>query len=240
MIEIVPAIDLIDGRCVRLTRGDYASAVRYDSDPLETARGFEAAGLTRLHLVDLDGARAGRPVNLAALAKIAAGTALRIDFSGGLRSETALDAAFAAGAAMVTIGSAAVTAPDLFAGWLEFYGPEKVILGADFRDGMAAYSGWREQSSIGWKEFLSIFAARGVIRVACTEISTDGTLAGPATGFFRQILAAFPALKITASGGVSSLEDIRTLRDLGLSGVIIGKALYEGRIKPGDLAEFLC
>lgn len=240
MTELIPAIDLIGGRCVRLTRGEYDSAVRYEADPLETARGFEAAGLRRLHLVDLDGARAGKPVNLAVLEKIASGTALRIDFSGGLRTGAAIEEAFAAGADMVTVGSAAVTEPDLLSAWLKLYGSEKVILGADFRNGMAAYSGWREQSSIGWKKFLSDFSARGITRVACTDISKDGTLAGPAVDFYREIMTAFPALRLTASGGVSSLEDIRTLRDLGLSGVIIGKAIYEGRIKLADLAEFLC
>ena len=240
MIAIIPAIDLIGGRCVRLTRGDFTAQKEYSSDPVGVARSFEAAGLTRLHLVDLDGARAGSPRSLGVLEQIAAATKLCIDFSGGLRSDADVAAAFAAGAAQVALGSVAAKEPERFCEWLDRFGAERIILAADVRDGRVAIAGWSATIAEQIGDFLQRFAARGVRRVLCTDISRDGVLAGPAFDLYTDLMARFPSLGLIASGGVASIADIARLERLGLSGVIIGKALYEGRIALKDLERFRC
>ncbi len=234
----IPAIDLIDGKCVRLTQGDYAQKKIYNEDPLAVAREFAAAGLTRLHLVDLDGARAGHIVNHRVLERIAGGTELRIDFGGGLKSDEDLRIAFASGAHQVTGGTIAVKDPETFLGWLETYGAERIILGSDVRDGQIAVSGWQEASNRELMDFLADYRDRGIRYTICTEVSKDGLLAGPATELYRRIRERFPDLRLIASGGVTTMDDLTTLRDLGCHGAIIGKAIYEGHISLAELADF--
>ena len=235
-MHILPAIDLIDGQCVRLEKGDYARSTVYARDPLDMAKRFEDAGLRRLHLVDLDGAKAGRIVQHRVLERICTRTSLRVDFGGGLRQDEDLRIAFECGAAQVTGGSVAVKRPATFVGWLEQYGPQRIILGADVQDGHIAVSGWQEQSEIELFHFLEKYMALGIQEVVCTDISRDGMLGGPATALYQQILARFPGLKLIASGGISSLDDVLRLREAGLHAAIVGKAIYEGRISLADLA----
>lgn len=230
MIQIIPAIDIIGGKCVRLTQGDYSSVTEYNSYPLGVAREFEAAGFERLHLVDLDGAREGRPVNLDVLEKICSTTGLTVDFGGGIKSDADIERVFAAGASMLTVGSVAVKKPDLFLAWLNKYGPEKIILGADFRDGYIAVDGWSETSAQSLFDFLDYYVERGVRKVISTDIQTDGTLQGPSVRMYRDILDRYPALELTASGGLGSLDDLRALNDAGIKSVISGKAFYESKI----------
>jgi phosphoribosylformimino-5-aminoimidazole carboxamide ribotide isomerase len=237
-MHLIPAIDLIDGKCVRLTQGDYAQKKVYNEDPLAVAREFAAAGLRRLHLVDLDGARAGHIVNHRVLERIASGTELRIDFGGGLKSDEDLRIAFESGAAQVTGGTIAVKDPATFLGWLETYGPERIILGSDVRDGQIAVSGWQEASNRELMDFLADYRQHGIRYTICTEVSKDGLLAGPATELYRRIRERFPDLQLIASGGVTTLDDLTALRDLGCYGAIIGKAIYEGRITLAELADF--
>ncbi len=240
MIEIIPAIDLIDGACVRLERGEFENCKQYDSDPLSAAQRFEAAGLKRLHLVDLDGARAGSPRNLGVLERIAAKTSLRIDISGGLRRREDLELAFQAGAALAAVGSAAVKEPEQFAEWLSAFGPERLILAADNRDGKVAIAGWTEAAPCLLIDFLDTWTARGVRQVLCTDISKDGMLAGPAFELYTNIMGRVPHVQLIASGGVACLEDIERLDRLGVHGVVVGKALYEGLISLAELERFSC
>lgn len=233
MIEVIPAIDLIDGRCVRLTRGDYATRKDYDGRPEELARQFEDLGFKRLHLVDLDGARSKHVVNLPVLEKIASSTRLEIDFGGGIKTDADIGAAFGAGAAMVTVGSLAVTDPSLFGRWLATYGSGRIILGADAKDGKVCINGWEETSREDLLPFLRGFWAAGVTQVLCTDISRDGMLSGPAVRLYRELLDANPACRLIASGGVGGIDDLRALDTCGLPAVVVGKAIYEGRI---DLA----
>ena len=237
-MHLIPAIDLIDGKCVRLTQGDYDQKKVYNEDPLAVAREFAAAGLTRLHLVDLDGARAGHIVNHRVLERIAGGTDLRVDFGGGLKSDADLRIAFDSGAAQVTGGTIAVKDPDTFLSWLETYGPERIILGSDVRDGQIAVSGWQEASNRALHPFLAEYHERGIRYTICTDVSKDGLLAGPATELYRGIRERFPELRLIASGGVTTLADLAVLRELGCYGAIIGKAIYEGRITLEELAAF--
>ena len=230
MIELIPAIDIINGQCVRLTKGDYKQKKVYHDDPVAVAKDFEALGFRRLHIVDLDGAKSKHIVNDAVLRGITSATSLTVDFGGGIKTEEDIEMAFEAGAAMVTIGSVAVTDPDLFIGWLKKYGPEKLILGADVRNGMISINGWKEDSSEPLLPFLRKYIDAGVVNVLCTEISKDGTLQGPAVSLYKEVMANYPQLHLIASGGVSRQEDIEELEREGIPAVVFGKAIYEGRI----------
>ena len=236
MIEMIPATDLIGGRCVRLTQGDYTSRKTYYRDPLEAALRFEEAGARRLHMVDLDGAKAAQPRNLAVLERIASKTALEVQYGGGIKSRAALRSVFDAGARRAVCGSVAVREPELFARWIAEFGPERLILGADVRDGVVAIQGWTERSERTAPELIETFLPAGLRQVVCTDISRDGMLCGPAVALYADLQRRFPQVEITVSGGVSSPDDIARLEREGLRSVIVGKALYEGRItleKPG-------
>ena len=237
MIELIPAIDIIGGQCVRLTKGDYDQKTVYRDSPAEVAREFENIGFKRLHVVDLDGAKSKHIVNEQFLQTITAETHLTVDFGGGIKTDEDIEKAFTAGASMVTIGSIAVTNPDLFMGWLEKYGSDRIILGADVRHGKISINGWKEDSSEDLLPFLRKYVDAGVKNVLCTEISKDGTLAGPAIELYRQVMAAYPELHLIASGGVSSIEDIQALDTAGIPAVVFGKAIYEGRIDLNELRE---
>jgi phosphoribosylformimino-5-aminoimidazole carboxamide ribotide isomerase len=233
-IELIPAIDIINGQCVRLTKGDYDQKTVYSDSPAKMAKSFEALGFQRLHVVDLDGAKSKHIVNDAVLKAITTETKLTVDFGGGIKTDEDIEKAFAAGAAMVTVGSIAVTNPDLFMDWLEKYGADRMILGADVRHGKISINGWKEDSDEDLLPFLKKYVDAGVKHVLCTEISKDGTLAGPAVDLYRRVMDAYPALHLIASGGVSSKEDIIALDAAGIPAVVFGKAIYEGRI---DLEE---
>ena len=235
MIELIPAIDLIDGKCVRLTKGDYDQKTIYNEDPVSQAMEFQRLGFRRLHIVDLDGAKSKHIVNDAVLKAITQATDLIVDFGGGIKSTEDIEKAFMAGAHMVTIGSVAVTEPELFMGWLRKYGAEKIILGADVRNGMVSINGWKEDSSEALLPFLEKYVCAGVRNVLCTEISKDGTLAGPATELYRKVMAQYPHLHLIASGGVSCNADIQKLDENGIPAVVFGKAYYEGKIDIKEL-----
>jgi len=235
---IIPAIDIIEGKCVRLTQGDYAQKKVYNEDPLEVAKAFEGAGLTRLHLVDLDGAKAKKIVNYKVLEKIASKTSLHIDFGGGLKSDEDLYIAFESGARQLTGGTVAVKQPERFLSWLAKYGPERIILGADFKDGLIAVSGWQESSDLELFGFLKDYASKGIQYTISTDVSKDGLLKGSAVDTYQDIREKLPDLKLIASGGVTSLEELEKLREIGCFGAIIGKAIYEGKISVKDLTEF--
>ena len=237
MIELTPAIDIIDGKCVRLTKGDYDQKTVY-GNPIDMAKEFERIGYNRLHVVDLDGAKSKHIVNDAVLSAITTETNLTVDFGGGIKTDEDLEKAFAAGASMVTVGSIAVTNPDLFMGWLEKYGAEKMILGADVRHGKISINGWKEDSDEDLLSFLEKYVNAGVKNVLCTEISKDGTLSGPALDLYRQVMDAYPALHLIASGGVSSKEDIIALDAAGIPAVVFGKAIYEGKINLKELWDW--
>jgi phosphoribosylformimino-5-aminoimidazole carboxamide ribotide isomerase len=237
MIELIPAIDIIGGQCVRLTKGDYAKKTVYRDSPAEVAWEFEKIGFKRLHVVDLDGAKSKHIVNEQVLQAITAKTSLIVDFGGGIKTDKDIEKAFAAGTSMVTIGSIAVTNPDLFMGWLEKYGAERIILGADVRHGKISINGWKEDSSEDLLPFLKKYVDAGVRNVLCTEISKDGTLTGPAIELYQSMMAAYPKLHLIASGGVSSIEDIQALDAAGIPAVVFGKAIYEGRIDLNELRE---
>ncbi len=238
MIDIIPAIDIIDGKCVRLSQGDYGRKTVYNENPLEVAREFEGAGIKRLHLVDLDGARAQHIVNYRVLETIASHTRLVIDFGGGLKSDEDLRIAFSSGAKMITGGSIAVKNPEVFSGWIKKFGAEKIILGADVQNKKIAISGWEESSGIGLFPFLQDYTEKGISKVICTDISKDGMLSGPATTLYQEILQAHPGLYLVASGGVSSMKDIEVLEDAGIPAVITGKAIYEGKITLKEIETF--
>lgn len=235
MIELIPAIDIIGGQCVRLSKGDYASKKVYADSPAEVAQRFEQAGFKRLHVVDLDGAKSRHIVNDAALKAITTQTNLTVDFGGGIKTDDDIEKAFAAGAAMVTIGSVAVKEPELFEGWLNKYGSDRIILGADVRNGKISINGWKEDSSEDLLPFLKRYIDKGVNTVLCTEISKDGMLQGPATELYKEVMAAYPTLHLIASGGVSSLDDIKALQASGIPAVVFGKAIYEGKIDLDEL-----
>lgn len=236
MIELIPAIDLIDGKCVRLFKGDYAQKTIYNEDPVSQALEFQRLGFRRLHIVDLDGAKSKHIVNENALRAITQATNLIVDFGGGIKTEQDIEKAFNAGAHMVTIGSVAVTEPDMFMGWLEKYGADRIILGADVRNGMISINGWKEDSKEELLPFLKKYVDAGIRNVLCTEISKDGTLAGPATELYCQIMSTYPHLHLIGSGGVSCNEDIQSLAQNRIPAVVFGKAYYEGKI---DITE-LC
>ena len=240
MIEIIPAIDIIDGKCVRLTQGDYNQKTVYNEDPVEVAKMFEDAGIKRLHTVDLDGARSNHVVNTRVIERIATHTNLTIDFGGGIKSDEDLRKAFDAGAQMVTIGSVAVKEPELFASWVETYGGDKIILGADVKNGYISISGWLEEGEQKLMDFICHHTKNGIHNVLCTDISRDGMLQGPAIELYKDIMAHYPTLHLIASGGVSCINDIERLNEAGIPAVVFGKAIYEGRINLKELERFLC
>ncbi len=239
MIEIIPAIDLIDGKCVRLSQGDYSQKTVYYEDPLDVAKMFEDAGIRRLHVVDLDGAKAQHIVNHKVLERIATHTDLVIDFGGGLKSDNDLRIAFESGAAMITGGSIAVKNPEIFTAWIQQVGAEKIILGADVKDRKIAVGGWLETTDIDLMPFIKEYMEKGISKVICTDISKDGMLEGPAVSLYQEMLQKEPEMYLIASGGVSAVADIDTLQEKQIPAVIIGKAIYEGKIALKDLAKFL-
>lgn len=235
MIELIPAIDIIAGKCVRLTKGDYDQKTEY-GEPLEMAREFERIGFKRLHMVDLDGAKSKHIVNSKVLTQVTSETSLEVDFGGGIKTHTDIEAAFDAGSQMVTVGSIAVTQPNLFTWWLQKYGPDRMILGADVRNGKISINGWKEDSEEDLLPFLKKYVDAGVKNVLCTEISKDGTLGGPAFELYADVMKKYPDLHLIASGGVSCIEDIKALEAIGVPAVVFGKAIYEGKI---DLRELI-
>ena len=235
MIEIIPAIDIIGGKCTRLSQGDYASQKNYDGDPAEWARAFADCGVTRLHLVDLEGAKSASPKNLRTMESIASLGLMKVEWGGGIKDDGALESVWSAGADWAIIGSIAAREPDRMKGWLERYG-ERIILGADVRDGRVAVSGWLEDSGIGLDELIDGFLPAGLRQAIVTDISRDGMLQGPSFDLYTGLKERFPALKTIVSGGVSCLDDLRQADGLGLDGIIVGKAIYEKRITLKDLA----
>lgn len=237
-MHIIPAIDLIDGKCVRLTQGDYGRKTIYNEDPLAVAKAFAAAGLKKIHVVDLDGARGGGIVNHKVLESIATGTNLEIDWGGGMKSDEDLRIAFESGAHQVTGGTIAVKNPEIFLGWVDAYGPEKIILGSDAKHGKIAVSGWEESSDLEVGEFITKYVEKGVRYTICTDVSKDGMLQGTSNSLYERILAENPGLHLIASGGVASTADLDAVQAMGCYGVIVGKAFYEGRISLEELVAY--
>jgi phosphoribosylformimino-5-aminoimidazole carboxamide ribotide isomerase len=237
-MQIIPAIDLIEGKCVRLTEGDYAQKKIYNEDPLEVAKAFEGIGLMRLHLVDLDGAKAGEVVNWKVLEKIANNTNLKIDFGGGIKNEATLKTVLNTGATYATIGSLAVQNRNLFENWIQQFGPAQFMLGADVFDEKIAIGGWLEKTEINVYTFMQSYLDKGITQIFCTDIQKDGKLQGPSIELYKNILAQFPTLFFIASGGVSKLQDLTNLRTIGCSAAIVGKAIYENKITLAELSKF--
>ena len=239
MLTLIPAIDIIEGKCVRLSKGDYAKKKVYNEDPLEVAKSFEDHGLQRLHLVDLDGAKAKHVVNWKVLEKIAGKTSLVIDFGGGVKSGDDLNIVFNSGASMVTVGSVAVTDRDMFFSWLNRYGSDKIILGADVNDKKIAVSGWLETTELDVFDFVGEYLEKGIKKVLCTDISKDGMLEGTSMELYKELLEKYPNMGLIASGGITQIDELYTLDEIGASGAIIGKAIYEGKIRLKDLQKFI-
>ncbi len=238
MIEIIPAIDLIDGRCVRLTQGDYAIKKVYEQNPLDMAKRYADCGLRRLHVVDLDGAKAKEPCNLRVLEQLATHTSLDIEWGGGIKNEKALSMVLDAGADRVICGSVAVDNREMFARWLQCYGAQRVILGADVRDGKVATHGWLKESQVGVEELVEGFIPSGLTQLICTDISKDGMLQGPNFDLYVSLQKRYPTVDVTLSGGISSLPDVKRADELGIRAAIVGKAIYEGRITLKDLEKW--
>ena len=238
MIEIIPAIDLIDGKCVRLSQGDFSRSVVYNERPLEVAKRFESAGLRRLHIVDLDGAKTGKLSNVKVLEEIAKDTRLTIDFGGGIRTDEDVKAVFDAGASMANVGSVAIKEAARFTSWVDHYGSNRFLLGADVRDGMLVTDAWQRETDQEIVPFLAASLAKGIRGVFVTDVSKDGVLGGPSIDLYRRIVRALPNLRLIASGGVSSAGDIAKLEEVGCSGVILGKAIYEGWIMLEELSSY--
>ncbi|PZX60452.1 1-(5-phosphoribosyl)-5-[(5-phosphoribosylamino)methylideneamino] imidazole-4-carboxamide isomerase [Algoriphagus ratkowskyi] len=237
-MQIIPAIDLIGGKCVRLSQGDYSSKKEYHDDPLEMAKRFEGVGIRRLHLVDLDGAKAKKIVNAEVLERICAGTSLHVDFGGGIQADEEIEKAFSLGANQVTGGSIAVKNPVLFEAWIAKYGSEKIILGADAKNKKIAVGGWEETTSVDLIPFIKDYVAKGISYVICTDVAKDGLLQGASVDLYKEILQEIPGVKLIASGGVSSVADLEELEKIGVCGTIVGKAYYEGRVTLEELAAF--
>jgi len=237
-MRIIPAIDIIDGKCVRLQQGDYTLKTVYNENPLDVAKSFEEAGLTHLHLVDLDGAKAGKVVSWNMVELICSKTNLKVDFGGGIKTEDEVTRLLDLGVRQVNLGSIAVKSPDVIGSWLKKFGTEKIILSADVKQEMISIHGWQENSSINILTFLKDYIQRGIEHVTCTDIGTDGMLTGPNIELYKKILLTFPQLNLIASGGVSNKEDLEELRRIGADGVIVGKAIYEGKISLEDLSNF--
>jgi phosphoribosylformimino-5-aminoimidazole carboxamide ribotide isomerase len=238
-MRIIPAIDIIEGKCVRLTKGDYSTKKIYNEDPLEVAKSFEAVGIEYLHLVDLDGAKSKHIVNHKILEKIASKTTLKIDFGGGLKSDKDLQIAFESGANQITGGSIAVKNPQLFESWIHTYGNEKIILGADCKDEKIATNGWQEESDLEIIPFIENYKTKGVQYVICTDISKDGMLEGPSFELYKKIIKSIPNFNLIASGGISKIDEFPKLKEMGCEGVILGKAIYENRISLKQIEQFL-
>jgi len=237
-MQIIPAIDIIEGKCVRLTEGDYTQKKIYNEDPLEVAKAFEGIGLMRLHLVDLDGAKSGQVVNWKVLEKIANQTQLKIDFGGGIKTEAILKTVLDTGASYATIGSLAVKNPEIFQEWIARFGAKVFMLGADVLDEKIAIGGWLEKTDISVFDFMKLYMGKGVKQIFCTDIKKDGKLQGPSIDLYQKILEQFPDLRLIASGGVSSLDDLIELEEIGCSAAIVGKAIYENKITISELANF--
>jgi phosphoribosylformimino-5-aminoimidazole carboxamide ribotide isomerase len=237
-MQIIPAIDIIDGKCVRLTQGDYAQKTIYNENPLEVAKAFEDAGINRLHLVDLDGAKAGTVKNWKVLETIAVQTKLVIDFGGGIKTDNDVAHVFDRGASLATIGSIAVANPALFLSWVNKYGADRFFLGADVKDNFIAVNGWMHTSTTSIDTFIGDYLAKGISNIFCTDVSKDGRLEGPSTELYQSLIRSFPNLKLVASGGVSSLQDLEVLDSIGCAGAIVGKAIYENRISLESLQQF--
>ena len=238
MIELIPAIDIIDGKCVRLTKGDYNNKKIYNENPITVAQEFEKQGFRRLHIVDLDGAKSNHIVNVDILKRITSETNLIVDFGGGIKTDNDIELAFENGASMVTIGSIAVTQPELFVSWIDKYGPERIILGADVRNGKISINGWKEDSTEELLPFLKYYIDKGINKVLCTDISKDGMLQGTAIELYKSVMREYPSLQLIASGGVSCLSDIIELEKNGIPAVVFGKAIYEGKINLNELWEW--
>lgn len=236
-MELIPAIDIIDGKCVRLTQGDYSKKTIYNRDPLEVAKQFEDAEITRLHLVDLDGAKAGTIKNWKVLEAIAGKTKLIIDFGGGIKTEKDVSIILESGAAFATVGSIAVKDETAFTTWLEKFGADKFILGADVKNEKIVVSGWLETTDIWIYDFIEKYINKGVQQIFCTDVSKDGKMEGTSVDLYKNIISKFPSLHFIASGGISSEADVQKLHEIGCKGVIIGKAIYEGRINPASLKK---
>ncbi len=238
-MEIIPAIDIINGKCVRLAKGDFDKKVIYDYDPSEVAKEFEAIGITRLHIVDLDGAKGKSLNNISVLEKVAKNTSLVIDFGGGIKKTEHLQQVFNAGAAMVSVGSITVKDPELFSQWVNDFGADKFLPGADVLDKKIKINGWKEETGIDIFDFISSITDQGIVQVFCTDISKDGMLQGPAAGLYKEILNRFPSLQLVASGGISDYNDLLELKEIGCSGAIVGKAVYEEKISLKQLEYFI-
>jgi phosphoribosylformimino-5-aminoimidazole carboxamide ribotide isomerase len=238
-VKIIPAIDLIEGKCVRLTKGDYDTKKVYNEDPLEVAKMFADAGISHLHLVDLDGAKAGKIINWKVLDRISSSTSLNIDFGGGLKSDDDLRIAFDCGAGQVTGGSIAVKDPETFLRWLSVYGPDRIILGADARNEKIAVSGWQEETNEFVFDFVKKYREKGITHCICTDISKDGMLEGPSLDLYKKMLDEVEGLQLIASGGVTSIHDLDSLKEAGLYGAIIGKAIYEGRMNLEEIGRWM-
>ena len=237
-MRIIPAIDIIDGKCVRLVQGDYAQKTIYNENPLEVARSFENAGLTHLHLVDLDGAKAGKVISWQVVEKITSGTSLKVDFGGGIKTTEEVERLLNLGVSQVNLGSIAVREPEKITDWIQQFGADSIILSADVKNEMISIDGWQQNSAINIVAFLRDYIQRGIKHVTCTDIGTDGMLTGPNVELYKKILLSFPQLHLIASGGVSSLDDLHELKLIGADGAIVGKAIYEGRILLDDLKDF--
>ena len=234
-MRIIPAIDIIDGKCVRLVQGDYTQKTVYNENPLDVARSFENAGLTHLHLVDLDGAKLGKVVSWDVVEKITSGTSLKVDFGGGIKTTAEIERLLNIGVSQVNLGSIAVREPEKITGWIKQFGEDSIILSADVKNEMISIDGWQQDSTITIVAFLRDYIQRGIKHVTCTDIGTDGMLTGPNIELYKKILLSFPQLHLIASGGVSSLDDLHELKLIGADGVIVGKAIYEGRISLDEL-----
>ncbi|MEX1239247.1 MAG: 1-(5-phosphoribosyl)-5-[(5-phosphoribosylamino)methylideneamino]imidazole-4-carboxamide isomerase [Cyclobacteriaceae bacterium] len=237
-MRIIPAIDIIDGKCVRLSQGDYAQKKIYSENPLEIAKSFESAGMKFLHLVDLDGAKAGKVMNWNVIETIAKNTALKVDFGGGVKTDEEIQRLFRVGIKQVNLGSIAVKNSALVAGWIETHGPDKIILSADVKNEKIAISGWLEDSAISIFDFIRDYLTKGICYITCTDISTDGMLQGPNVSLYKRLLDTFPEIKLIASGGVGNINDLDQLKEIKVDGVIVGKAIYEGRIKLEELRDW--
>jgi phosphoribosylformimino-5-aminoimidazole carboxamide ribotide isomerase len=237
-MQIIPAIDIIDGKCVRLTEGDYAQKTIYNENPLEVAKSFEAAGIQRLHLVDLDGAKAGKVKNWQVLETIASQTTLTIDFGGGIKTDADVKLVFESGATLATIGSVAVANPELFLHWVSEYGAHQFFLGADVKDNFIAVNAWMQTSTTSIESFIAQYLDKGIDQIFCTDVTKDGRLEGPSISLYTHLINSFPGLQLVASGGVSSIQDMEALDSIGCAGVIVGKAIYENRITLSELQKY--
>lgn len=239
MIEIIPAIDIIDGKCVRLSQGDYDTKKIYNESPVDVAKEFEDAGIQRLHMVDLDGAKQGKIINIKTLEAVANATKLKIDFGGGIKTTSDVQNVLKAGATFFNIGSIAVKQPEVVEGWIKQFGADKILLGADVKDENIMIHGWQQSANINIFNYISAYINKGINNIFCTDISKDGLLQGTSVDLYKKILAKFPQLHLIASGGVTVIDDVDELNTIGCAGVIIGKALYEGRIQLSQLKKYL-